>query len=93
MADVVLPGSAYTEKTATYVNTEGRAQTTYAAITSPGMAREDWKIIRALAEVGARLVSMADTRLATAGTFKRFSFERSPGWICRTKRPVKFEIE
>ena len=28
MADVVLPGAAYTEKTATYVNTEGRAQQT-----------------------------------------------------------------
>lgn len=28
MADVILPGAAYTEKTATYVNTEGRAQQT-----------------------------------------------------------------
>ncbi len=27
-ANVVLPGAAYTEKTATYVNTEGRAQQT-----------------------------------------------------------------
>ena len=26
MADVVLPGAAYTEKESTYVNTEGRAQ-------------------------------------------------------------------
>jgi len=56
MADVVLPGAAYTEKVATYVNMEGRAQTTNAAITPPGMAREDWKIIRALSEVvGAKL--------------------------------------
>jgi len=51
MADIVLPAAAYTEKTATYCNTEGRAQTTYAAITPPGMAREDWKIIRATSEV------------------------------------------
>ncbi|XP_078465168.1 NADH-ubiquinone oxidoreductase 75 kDa subunit, mitochondrial-like [Lampetra planeri] len=51
MADVILPGAAYTEKTATYVNTEGRAQMTHLAITPPGMAREDWKIIRALSEV------------------------------------------
>ena len=28
MADVILPGAAYTEKTGTYVNTEGRAQQT-----------------------------------------------------------------
>ncbi|XP_047741031.1 NADH-ubiquinone oxidoreductase 75 kDa subunit, mitochondrial [Hyalella azteca] len=51
MADIVLPGATYTEKTATYVNTEGRAQTTLAAITPPGYAREDWKIIRAISEV------------------------------------------
>jgi NADH dehydrogenase (ubiquinone) Fe-S protein 1 len=51
MADVVLPGAAYTEKTATYVNTEGRAQQTRTAVTAPGLARDDWKIIRALSEV------------------------------------------
>lgn len=51
MADVVLPGAAYTEKTATYVNTEGRAQQAHAALVPPGMAREDWKVIRALSEV------------------------------------------
>jgi len=51
MADVVLPGAAYTEKNSTFVNTEGRAQETRLAVTPPGMAREDWKIIRALSEI------------------------------------------
>ncbi|XP_055937287.1 NADH-ubiquinone oxidoreductase 75 kDa subunit, mitochondrial-like [Argiope bruennichi] len=51
MADVILPGAAYTEKQATYVNTEGRAQQTLQAVTPPGMAKEDWKIIRALSEI------------------------------------------
>ena len=46
-ADVILPGAAYTEKSGTYVNTEGRAQRGYAAVHPPGEAREDWKIIRA----------------------------------------------
>jgi len=50
LADVVLPGAAYTEKTATYVNTEGRSQQTRTAVTPPGQARDDWKIIRALSE-------------------------------------------
>ncbi|KAI9352210.1 G subunit of NADH dehydrogenase [Obelidium mucronatum] len=50
-ADVVLPGAAYTEKSATFVNTEGRTQVTRAAVPPPAAAREDWKIIRALAEV------------------------------------------
>ncbi len=47
-ADVILPGSAYTEKSGTYVNTEGRVQRGFAALHPPGEAREDWKIIRAL---------------------------------------------
>ena len=51
IADLILPGAAYTEKQATYVNMEGRAQQTIAALTPPGMARNDWKIIRAISEV------------------------------------------
>jgi NADH dehydrogenase (ubiquinone) Fe-S protein 1 len=51
IADAILPGAAYTEKHAIYANTEGRAQQTHLANTPPGKAREDWKIIRALAEV------------------------------------------
>ena len=47
-ADVVLPGCAYTEKDATYVNTEGRAQLGRRATFPPGDAREDWAILRAL---------------------------------------------
>lgn len=55
-ADVVLPGAAYTEKSGTYVNTEGRVQLTRAATGLPGVAREDWKIVRAVSEVlGASL--------------------------------------
>uniref|UniRef100_A0A3Q3N6P8 NADH-ubiquinone oxidoreductase 75 kDa subunit, mitochondrial n=1 Tax=Mastacembelus armatus TaxID=205130 RepID=A0A3Q3N6P8_9TELE len=51
MADIILPGAAYTEKNATYVNTEGRSQQTRVAVTAPGMAREDWQIIRAVSEL------------------------------------------
>lgn len=53
-ADVILPGSAYTEKSGTYLNTEGRAQQTQMAVSAPGKAREDWKILRALSEVLGR---------------------------------------
>ena len=49
-ADVILPAAAYTEKDATYVNTEGRVQRTRRAVFPPGEAREDWRIIRALSE-------------------------------------------
>jgi NADH-quinone oxidoreductase subunit G len=49
-ADIVLPGSAYTEKAGTYVSTEGRVQFADKAVFAPGDAREDWTILRALAD-------------------------------------------
>ena len=55
-ADVILPGSAYTEKSTSYVNTEGRAQQTARAGFAPGEGKEDWAILRALsARVGKTL--------------------------------------
>ncbi|KAL4248593.1 Prokaryotic molybdopterin-containing oxidoreductase [Abortiporus biennis] len=51
LADVVLPAAAYTEKSTTWVNTEGRSQLGRAAVPPPGASREDWKIVRALSEV------------------------------------------
>jgi NADH-quinone oxidoreductase subunit G len=50
-ADVILPAAAYTEKSAIYVNTEGRVQIARRATFPPGEAREDWAIIRALSDV------------------------------------------
>ena len=47
-ADIILPGCAYTEKDATWVNTEGRVQLGRRAVFPPGEAREDWAILRAL---------------------------------------------
>ncbi|KAJ8683657.1 hypothetical protein QAD02_019449 [Eretmocerus hayati] len=60
IADLVLPGAAYTEKSGIYVNTEGRAQLGNAAITPPGMARPDWKIIRALSEISGHCLPYDD---------------------------------
>ena len=55
-ADVILPGAAYTEKSGTYVNTEGRVQVANRAGFAPGEAKEDWAILRALSDVlGKRL--------------------------------------
>ncbi|HEX9072108.1 MAG TPA: NADH-quinone oxidoreductase subunit NuoG [Pseudolabrys sp.] len=49
-ADVILPGAAYPEKSAIYVNTEGRVQMASRAAFPPGDAREDWAILRALSD-------------------------------------------
>jgi NADH-quinone oxidoreductase subunit G len=55
-ADVILPGAAYPEKSAIYVNTEGRVQMATRAAFPPGDAREDWAILRALSEaLGCKL--------------------------------------
>jgi NADH-quinone oxidoreductase subunit G len=65
-ADVILPGAAYTEKNATYVNLEGRVQRTQLASFPVGDAKEDWTIIRALsAKLGQELPfnSLADLRI------------------------------
>jgi NADH-quinone oxidoreductase subunit G len=51
LADVILPGAAYTEKSGIYVNTEGRVQMTGRGAFPPGDAREDWAIMRALSDV------------------------------------------
>jgi len=47
-ADVIFPAAAYTEQSAIFVNTEGRAQMANRASFPPGEAREDWAILRAL---------------------------------------------
>jgi NADH dehydrogenase (ubiquinone) Fe-S protein 1 len=51
LADLVLPGAAYTEKDGTWMNMEGRLRRSRAAVPPPGDARPDWHIVRALAEV------------------------------------------
>jgi NADH-quinone oxidoreductase subunit G len=55
-ADIIFPGTAYTEKSGSYMNTEGRLQRGTQAVFPPGEAKEDWKIIRALSEkIGKKL--------------------------------------
>ncbi|MEM9965134.1 MAG: NADH-quinone oxidoreductase subunit NuoG [Asticcacaulis sp.] len=67
VADVILPGAAYTEKTGIYVNLEGRVQIAERVVFPKGEAKEDWSIFRALsARVGKTLPydSLSDLRQA-----------------------------
>jgi NADH-quinone oxidoreductase subunit G len=85
-ADVILPGAAYTEKDATYVNTEGRVQRAEIAVYPPGEAREDWAVIRALSDVlGQRLpfdsLAAVRARLAEANpVFRRVDGIEPAAW-------------
>src|SRR5690606_17659588 len=55
-ADVILPAATYTEKSGTWLNTEGRVQMGNRAAFAPGEAKEDWAILRALSDsLGKRL--------------------------------------
>jgi len=73
-ADVILPGTAYTEKTGVYVNTEGRPQFAERAVFPPGDAREDWAILRALSDaLGVRLPydTLAQLRATLAAAYPK----------------------
>ena len=50
IADIILPGSAYTEQDGHYTNLEGKIQKAYKASYPPGEAKEDWQIINEIAE-------------------------------------------
>jgi formate dehydrogenase major subunit len=49
LADVVLPASAFPEKTGTFTNTNRQVQLARQAIDPPGDARQDWWIIQEIA--------------------------------------------
>ncbi|HEX8061983.1 MAG TPA: NADH-quinone oxidoreductase subunit NuoG [Allosphingosinicella sp.] len=73
-ADVILPGSAYTEKHGTYVNLEGRVQLSEFAVHPPGDAREDWTILRALSDALGKTLpfdTLAQLRAAIAAEVPR----------------------
>jgi len=51
IADIILPGAAFTEQSGHYTNLEGKLQKAFKASYPPGDAKEDWQIINDLAEV------------------------------------------
>ena len=51
MADIILPGSTYTEQDGYFTNLEGKIQKAYKASYPPGDAKEDWEIINNLSEL------------------------------------------
>lgn len=49
-ADVILPASAFAEKTGSFTNTDRRVQLGRAALSPPGDARQDWQLVQAIAQ-------------------------------------------
>jgi NADH-quinone oxidoreductase subunit G len=83
-ADVILPGSAYTEKSGLYVNTEGRVQMAERVVFPKGQAKEDWAVLRALsALVGQTLPydtldALRSKLMADHPTFGRIDYLPTP---------------
>ena len=51
IADIILPGAAYTEQDGYFTNLEGKIQKAYKASYPPGEAKEDWQIINELSAI------------------------------------------
>ena len=62
IADVILPGAAYTEKNGLFVNLEGKLQNSYKASYPPGEAREDWIIFKDLANMMKKKLAFDDVQ-------------------------------
>jgi NADH-quinone oxidoreductase subunit G len=71
-ADVILPSATYTEKSGTYVNTEGRVQMTERAVFPPGEAKEDWSIFRALSGAMGQPLPFDSLHQLQAAMYKEF---------------------
>ncbi|MDG7056309.1 MAG: NADH-quinone oxidoreductase subunit NuoG [Wolbachia endosymbiont of Meromenopon meropis] len=95
IADVILPGATYTEKCATYVNTEGRVQRTNLAVFPPGEAKEDWLIVKNLSQylgISFPYESLFDVKkkLDTIGPqFKKPNYVLRNKWISIACNEIK----
>ena len=71
IADIILPGAAYTEQDGHYTNLEGVIQKSYKASYPPGKAKEDWEIINILSKLLKRkkLFNNQDELVATMMNF------------------------
>ena len=62
-ADLILPGSAFTEKDTTFINTEGRLQKTQKIISSPGKSKSDASILLTLINFVSKEKSIINNKL------------------------------
>jgi len=62
IADIILPGAAYTEKNGLFINLEGKLQKAYKASYPPGDAREDWVIFKDLANMIKKPLSYSNVK-------------------------------
>ena len=86
MADVILPGAAYTEQNGYYTNLEGKLQKAFKASYPPGEAKEDWLIINELAKNINNKTLFKDVEVTLSGSnagvflFEEITFQGGGGF-------------
>ncbi len=89
IADIILPGSAYTEQDGYYTNLEGKVQKAYKASYPPGEAKEDWKIINEIAELMNNRKLFNDKEELESSMFNYLNLQREKQNKVEEKRKVK----
>ena len=95
IADIILPGAAYTEQSGYYTNLEGKIQKAYKASYPPGDAREDWQIINDLAEFmnNRKLFNDKDELESSMFNYLNLKKEKDKSGIIKPYDPNDFEDE
>ena len=76
ISDVILPTPAYTEKSSTYMNIEGRVIQSTKCHNPLGEAREEWKIFRVLSDLfgnDLKFNNLRELRSELTKNFNQFS--------------------
>ena len=95
IADIILPGAAYTEQSAHFTNLEGKIQKAYKASYPPGEAKEDWQIINELAEMmnNRKLFNDKDELESSMFNFLNLKKEKQKSTSIREVNENNFENE
>ena len=95
IADIILPGAAYTEQSAHFTNLEGRIQKAYKASYPPGDAKEDWQIINELAEMmnNRKLFNDKDELESSMFNFLNLKKEKEKSTLVKENNQNDFENE
>ena len=90
-ADVILPGAAYTEKSGTFVNTEGRAQLAYRAAYPAGRSARGLGDLAGAVRSSRQKAALGFARSIARGTVqgRAASCPHQPVRACRRVRPAR----
>ena len=95
IADIILPGAAYTEQSGHYTNLEGKIQKAYKASYPPGNAKEDWQIINEIAELmnSRKLFNDKDELISSMFNYLKLKKEKESSKSIKSNDQNNFDNE